>query len=453
MPVPDVSWIDEFYQHIKPHVYVRREDSLLIIVPNQAYRLNPTAVTILERLAGGARIDDILTQAGDTADKRQDIHNFFCDLRSALTGCLREGDGRRAVEQVPYRLPFNALPVLSEIAVTYRCNLSCRFCYAGCTCHKRPGHGEMTTDQVKRVLDIIRHDAQVPSVSFTGGEPTLRGDLPDLVAHARAIGLRVNLITNGTLLDEDLVARLAEAGLNSAQVSVESAHAALHEYLTQVRGTWEESLVGVQNLLAAGITCHMNTTLTSLTAPTAPGLVNLACEMGLTRLSMNMVIPTGTADARHPDLWLRYSEIGPIVESVRRRARTLGIEFLWYSPTPYCLYNPVARGLGNKGCAACDGLLSVSPTGDVLPCSSLAKPVGNLLKTDFRRVWNGRRAKYYRDKRFAHAKCKACDKFDLCTGACPIYWDAVGYQELLDAPPLTNADPEASVPSPFQGEG
>ena len=444
MPPVDLNWIDEFYQHIKSLIFVRREDSLLIIVPNQAYRLNVGAVRLLERMAGGERIAEILGDVGDGDGRRQEVHNFFCDLRAALTGCLREGTGRQAVELVPYRLPFNTLPVLSEIALTYRCNLSCRFCYAGCTCHRGPQRGEMTTDQVKRVLEIIRRDAQVPSVSFTGGEPTLRDDLPALIAHARSLGLRVNLITNGTRLTPGRVEALAEADLNSAQVSLESASPSQHDRLTQKTGSWERTLSGVQNLTRAGITCHMNTTLTAPTAAAAPNLVNLACEMGLTRLSMNMVIPTGSADAEHRDLWLRYGEMGPIVEAVRRRARSLGIEFLWYSPTPYCLYNPVAHGLGNKGCAACDGLLSVSPTGDVFPCSSLPVSVGNLLRKDFRAVWNGRRARYYRRKKFAHKKCRACEKFDLCTGACPIYWKAVGFEELLAAPPISSDDGRAA---------
>jgi len=443
MAAPDIDWIDEFYRHIRPLIFVRRQDSLLIIVPNQAYRLNATAIAVLERMAEGKRIGEVMIDLGDGDGRRQEVHDFFCDLRAALMGCLREGADRRAVERVPYALPFNALPVLSEIAVTYRCNLACRFCYAGCTCRKGPDGREMTTDQVKRVLEIIRRDAQVPSVSFTGGEPTLRDDLPDLVAHARSLEMRVNLITNGTRLTPDRVAALAEAGLNSAQVSVESASPAQHDWLTQQPGSWDKTMAGIEHLKHAGITCHTNTTLTALTAPTAPDLVTLADGLGLTRLSMNMIIPTGSADAAHRDLWLFYRDIGPIVEAVRKRARSMGIEFLWYSPTPYCLYNPVAHGLGNKGCAACDGLLSVSPTGEVFPCSSLPVSVGNLLKKGFRRVWTGRRARYWREKRFAHPKCRACDKFDLCTGACPIYWDAIGCEELLAATPLSDHDGRA----------
>jgi MoaA/NifB/PqqE/SkfB family radical SAM enzyme len=79
----------------------------------------------------------------------------------------------------------------------------------------------MSTAEVERVLRIIRQEAQVPSVSFTGGEPTLRDDLPHLVRVAADLGLRVNLISNGGALTTERVARLAAAGLDSAQISLE----------------------------------------------------------------------------------------------------------------------------------------------------------------------------------------------------------------------------------------
>jgi len=153
----------------------------------------------------------------------------------------------------------------------------------------------------------------------------------------------------------------------------------------------------------------------------------------LDRFSMNLVIPCGSAGPGADDLWVKYSEVGETVLEVKRAARRLGVQFLWYSPTPYCIFNPVAEGLGSKGCAACDGLLSVAPNGDVLPCSSLAEPVGNLLTQPFEEVWRGERARFYQEKGYAHEICRSCELFEICDGACPIYWKSVGYQELQEA--------------------
>jgi radical SAM protein with 4Fe4S-binding SPASM domain len=103
---------------------------------------------------------------------------------------------------------------------------------------------------------------------------------------------------------------------------------------------------------------------------------------------------------------------------------------MWYAPTPYCIFNPIAEGLGNKSCAACDGLLSVAPDGSVLPCSSYNEAVGNLLETPFREIWNGKQACFFRKKDFLPEDCRDCEHMDICSGACPLYWNTEGLDEL-----------------------
>lgn len=444
----DLGWIDDFVRGIREYVYVRERDNLLILLPNQAYKLNRTGVVLLKGTLAGTPIMEVLRNEGEElvgrGVVRRDVHEFFCDVRALVMGCLGDGRGRRAVEHIPFERPHSEWPVLSEIAITYRCNLSCRFCYAGCRCKavKRPpgrrtrprsaadraAGREMSTVQVKEVLSVIRRDAEVPSVSWTGGEPLLREDLVDLTRYAAGLGLRVNLITNGTMLSEQLVGRLANAGLKSAQVSLEGPNAEVHDGLTQVPGSFERTLAGINYLKEAGLHVHTNTTVNRLNAPHLAGLVSRVKELGMDRFSMNMVIPCGSAS--DAEVALSYTEMSELMGTVAEAARECGLEFLWYSPTPYCIFNPVAAGLGGKSCAACEGLLSVAPNGDVYPCSSLPRSVGNLLRTPFERIWNGRRARYWRFKRYAHRICKSCEWFDACAGACPIYWKHTGYGEL-----------------------
>jgi radical SAM protein with 4Fe4S-binding SPASM domain len=217
-------------------------------------------------------------------------------------------------------------------------------------------------------------------------------------------------------------------------VSLEGATAETHDAVTAVRGSFPRTLDGVRALAGAGLHVHTNTTLCRRNLPEAarlPGFVKAA--LGLPRLSMNLVIPAGSA-AGKADLVIPYSEIGPVVLTVRRAAEEAGVEFMWYSPTPLCLFNPVAHGLGNKGCAACDGLLSVAPNGDVLPCSSWPEPVGNLLKEDALTVWRSARARAIRAKACAPPGCDSCADFALCQGACPLYFEARGFSELRGKP-------------------
>jgi radical SAM protein with 4Fe4S-binding SPASM domain len=424
-----LEWVDPWVRAVRPILAARAEDGVLIRRPNQAIRVNRIGAAILEALLGGARIGDVLAPLAGDEEKVWQVCGFLHAARRFVEGRLEEDSAGVAVE--PFALGFSDLPILSEVALTSRCNLRCAFCYAGCGSVCGPGRGpEMTTREVRIILGKIAREARVPSVSFTGGEPCLRADLPALVRHAKGLGLRVNLITNGTLATPRLARRLVRAGLSSAQVSLEGTTAATHDAITGVAGSFTATLAGVRALAVAGLSVHTNTTLNRRNLAEAALLPRFVKEvLGLPRLSMNLVIPAGSAGGR-PELVVPYSEAGPVVLAVARAAEESGVEFLWYSPTPLCLFNPVAHGLGNKGCAACDGLLSVASDGSVLPCSSWDEPVGNLLREDARSVWRSARATAIREKRSAPEGCRDCADFALCQGACPLYFRVMGTAEI-----------------------
>lgn len=432
MTLDELSWVDNFVLEIKEYICVREKDNLLILLPNNAYKLNASGLYILKQMIDGGSIASILqSKFGDNIAENviDDLHYFFCDLRSLVSGCLCNVEEKKAVDIVRFTRPHNLLPVLSEIALTYSCNLACRFCYAGCKCSKKPDIYESNTAEIKHILNIIKNEAQVPSVSWTGGEPTLRADLVELTEYAsKELGMRVNLITNGTNLDEDYVIRLKAAGIKSAQISLEAGNAADHDYLTQVQGSFDRTVAAVALFKKHGVNVHTNTTLNSYNKDGIEELVEFISTLNTGRFSMNLIIPTGSAAIS--DLVVSYTETADIIKKIMAEADKYKLEFMWYSPTPYCIFNPVKNRLGGKSCAACDGLLSVAPNGDVLPCSSLPSKVGNILKQSFSKVWDSKKSLYWRNKKYAHKICRECDIFDICTGACPIYWKYMGYDEL-----------------------
>jgi len=455
----DLAWIDGFVSSVRPYVRVRLEDGVLIKLPAEVFQLNAQALDLLDRTLRGEPISRTLAalRVESDAERLFQIHSFFCDVRDLLSGHLGDGSGRAATDVSPYAGSFTRYPVLAEIALTYQCNQACSFCYAGCgTAGATPGHAArerhprricagrtardplrsaMTRDEVFEVIDRIARDGRVPSVSFTGGECTLRPELPDFIRRARARGLRVNLITNGVLCaSNDLVERLAAAGLTSAQVSLEGPTAEIHDRLTGRPGAFQRCLRGIRNLKDAGLHVHTNTTICEENAEHLTGIIDLAGRLELRQVSMNQAIPAGTSKlARNARSRIAYSRIGPYVLRARDHADRVGLRFHWYSPTPFCIFNPIAHGLGNKGCAACDGLLHVSPSGEVLPCSSFSRGVGSLLEAGFERVWFGRRARWFREKRMAHRICRTCEHFKLCQGACTLYWSGLGLAELRRA--------------------
>jgi len=428
----DLSWVDEFIANVRPYIFVRSEDNILIKRPNQAQQLNSQGARILEFLLDGGRIAGVLAGLQGNAQRIGEVAEFLHGVRGFLEGRVDADSGHPGIEVKTFDRHFSELPILSEVAITYRCNLRCVFCYAGCNCTTQPVDDDrvMTVAEIKQVLDKIWNQGRVPSVSFTGGEPTLHKQLPELVAYAKGLGMRVNLITNGTRVDAGLAGRLADAGLDSAQVSLEGVSAAVHDEVTKGPGSFAKTVAAVGHFKDAGIRVHTNTTINRVNLEEMPAMPRFVREvLGNERFSMNLLVPTGSAVV-HPDLVVRYADIGPWLERIQAQSKCHDVEFLWYSPTPMCLFNPIPAGLGNHGCSACDGLISVAPNGAVIPCASYDDSVGNLLSDDLVDVWNGPRAAAYRDKALAHPRCRACEYFDICNGACPLYWREQGFGEL-----------------------
>ncbi|HEY9055437.1 MAG TPA: radical SAM protein, partial [Rectinemataceae bacterium] len=446
VPHPDLAWVPAFWASVQDHLFVREEDSTLIIPPNMVYKTNSTGIAILRWLRGGRRIEDF---PHTDAERLGQIEAF---LRSLSDLCSGRG---AAIETVPYDFDFTRLPVLGELAVTYRCGNACRFCYAGCGAEeegREPGtggfpegpagiDGEMSLEQMKRVVDIFRDEAKIPFFSLTGGEPLLRDELEELIAYAVSRGLRVNLITNAVLASPARAASLFAAGLRTAQVSLESPSARIHDYLCGREGAHERTLAGIAALQGTGISVQTNSTLTRLNRESLLSMPAFLKDLGIERFSMNLFIPPAGAASYRPEahvnsaeLFVPYSEVGSFVDAVSRGARSSGLRFFWYSPTPLCIFNPMSRGLGNKSCAAADGLMHVSPSGDVLPCSSYPESLGNLLTGDFPAIWFSSRARMFKRKMLAPESCKSCESFLACQAACPLYWDYAGLGELEGAP-------------------
>lgn len=426
----EYQWVDEFIRNISPYVFVRTEDNVLIRKPNHAQKINATGAKILKALLDGNSINNLFSNPKFDEVKQIETVLFLSAIKKSLEGNLDIFTCNPAVEINELKTPFTSLPVLSEIAITQRCNLKCLFCYAGINGQASTSPPDLGTKDIKKLIYKIRYEAQVPSISFSGGEPTLRKDLPELIKYAKDQGMRVNLITNGTFLDKNLSQKLKKAGLDTAQISIEGSNAKVHDEIVGVKGSFNKAIEGIRNLQSLSISVHANTTLNKTNALDVTNLPFFYHSIGLDRFSMNLVIPTGST-CENPEIMMSYEEASVIVDKVRTESIARGIEFMWYSPFPIRLYNTIVKELGNKGCAACDGLLSVNSEGQVIPCASWNEPVGNLLNHSFSEIWNSDRSSIIRMKHCAPEECDNCDNFNVCQGACPLYWKIFGTNEIM----------------------
>ena len=266
----------------------------------------------------------------------------------------------------------------------WHCNQKCLHCYAaGQPLSDTP---ELTTAQWKEILTKLRA-ANIPQVTFTGGEPTLRADLVELVDAAQWFVTRLN--TNGRMLTSMMCKELHEASLDAVQITFYSADADIHNELVGVDG-YNDTLNGIKNALAAGLNVSLNTPLCSLNRDYL-STVKLAHELGIRYLTCSGLIPAGNAEtAASRAVRLTPEELEATLRPAMEYAAANGLEINFTSPG--WLSEDTLRGLGFTqipSCGACLSNMAIAPDGTVLPCQSwlTGKGLGNLLRTPWQRIW------------------------------------------------------------------
>ena len=315
----------------------------------------------------------------------------------------------------PFTTELSA-PYRMDLALTYQCNNQCLHCYAGGPRETK----ELDTESWFRVIDRV-FDLGIPHVVFTGGEPTLRDDLPRLVRYAEEKGLVSGLVTNGRRLkDAQYVDALVQAGIDHMQITLESHDAAVHDRITGVAGSWRETVQGLKNAIATPVYTLTNTTLNQYNVDDVVETIKFVHDLGLTQFACNSYIYSGKRPEAAQAFALDEASLEPVLRKIRDYADMLGMEFLWYTPTQYCVLNPLELGLGIKSCSACRISMCVEPTGDVIPCQSYFTPLGNILDDPWETIWRHPVCVEIRERQYAPEKCVGCPQLDVCGAGCPL---------------------------------
>jgi radical SAM protein with 4Fe4S-binding SPASM domain len=170
-------------------------------------------------------------------------------------------------------------PFFTLFEITNRCNLNCKHSMLDCKyCGQdpKPWEGELSREEVYSLINNISR-AGTTSLSFIGGEPTLREDLPQLVAYAsRYMG--VSIVTNGVLLDKRYVQMLKEAGITCIKVYLDSPEAKIHDSL-RGKGTHRKVYQAIEDCRRVGVDISIIFTLTPLNYKLIQEMVRIALEM------------------------------------------------------------------------------------------------------------------------------------------------------------------------------
>lgn len=267
----------------------------------------------------------------------------------------------------------------------WHCNQKCVHCYAAG--QKASDEKEIDTESWKKIIDKCR-SIGIPQLTFTGGEPTMREDLFELIDYAKWFVTRVN--TNGIKLTKEYCNRLAEASMDSCQITFYSADEEIHNRLVGAE-QFKNTVAGIENALEAGLNVSINTPLCTLNKDYLKTLEFLH-DKGVLYVTCSGLITTGNAlTAESESLQLTKDEIKQVLKTAVDYCYSNGMEISFTSPG--WIENEFFEELGisTPSCGACLSNMAITPGGNVVPCQSWLsdKPLGSMLNDAWEDIWNG----------------------------------------------------------------
>lgn len=324
---------------------------------------------------------------------KANVEDDLYEMLDVLFEIARGGKPEAEIEKLSIReySPNMSAPHRMDLLVSamtdgegvWKCNQKCKFCYAAGQALGKSR--ELSTDEWKLAIDKLRR-AGVPMITFTGGEPTLRADIAELIDYSRWFITRLN--TNGVLLTDELVGKLKRASLDSIQITLYSHSAEIHNILVGSEH-FDDTVWGIRRAVAAGLDVSINTPLCSLNSDYVKTLEFVA-SLGVRFVTVSGLICTGSALKEHDVYDLSSDELYEIVKAAKEFCDANGMEIDFTSPGLIEKEKLEQLYMNTPSCGAALSNMAIAPDGTVIPCQSwldASSGLGNILRDDFSDIW------------------------------------------------------------------
>jgi 12,18-didecarboxysiroheme deacetylase len=317
--------------------------------------------------------------------------------------------------------------------VTSACNLRCVHCYAS----ERTQSPELSTDEGRELIANLE-DYGTPVVLFSGGEPLMRKDLPELIRQTVRSGMRAVISTNGTLITRDLAMELSDYGLSYIGVSLDGLEE-VNDSFRGVPGAFRAALKGIENAMREGIKVGLRFTMNRRNASEIPKILELMKAEGVPRICFYHLVYTGRArELMEEDL--SHAQTRDTLDLVMDRTRELiesgrNVEVLTvdnHADGPYVYLRMKRQGHPraeevlellemNGGNSSGLGIASVNWDGEVYPDQFWrTKVLGSVRERPFSEIWENRDNEFLMKlkskKDHVQGRCRRCRWLSVCAG-------------------------------------
>ncbi|UZE93287.1 MAG: radical SAM protein [Candidatus Nealsonbacteria bacterium] len=234
-----------------------------------------------------------------------------------------------------------------DLKIGFQCNNRCRFCVQG---NKREICPNRSDEEVRAILRKEVKDHQ--GVVFTGGEPTIRKELAEWVKYAKELGYEaIQIQTNGRMFAyKDFCSKVIRAGADEFSPALHASNAKVHNYLTRVSGSFEQTVQGIKNLKSLGQYILTNTVITKPNYKDLPNLAKLLVDLGVDQFQFAFMHINQTI-ARNPQLIKeivpKHSEVEPYVKKGLQTGIKAGVKVMTEA-IPYCFMKGYEQYIAEK---------------------------------------------------------------------------------------------------------
>ncbi|MFO7983817.1 MAG: radical SAM protein [Desulfuromonadales bacterium] len=342
---------------------------------------------------------------------------------------------------------------------TQRCNLSCVHCR--CSSDMSAAEGDFTTEEAFKLIDDICEISK-PVMVLSGGEPLMREDIFDIARYGTGKGLRMCMATNGTLITDEVCAKMKEADIKMVSLSLDGSNAEVHDNFRNCPGAFEGTIRGAETLKRNGIKFLINSSFTKRNQHNIAETFRLAKSLGATAWYMFMIVPTGRGEEIMSELISKedYEEI--LKWHYQQEKQEREDDDILMRPTCAPHYYRIvpqmakAEGVnferrslsfstgGGKGCIAAQSICLIDCYGNLKPCSYFHSSVGNVKQVPFKDLWfNSKVFNELRDSSKFKGKCGECEFVNVC-GGCRARADAV-YGDYMQEEPFCTYFPKRTL--------
>lgn len=296
---------------------------------------------------------------------------------------------------------------------TNQCNLKCKHCYQDA---EEQQDRELTTEEGMKMIDEIAK-AGFKIMIFSGGEPLMRSDIFDLVAHAASRGLRPVFGSNGTLITEEVAVRLKECGAMAMGISVDSLDAAKHDEFRGLDEAHALTIAGIENCKKVGLPFQLHTTVVDWNRSEICDITDFAEGIGAIAHYIFFLIPVGRGRYIE-ETSLQVLENEALLKDIMLKQAEVSIDV---KPTCAPQFTRVAKQLEvdtrfSRGCLAGLTYCVIGSEGIVRPCAYMTEEAGDVRETPFDEIWKSSEVfEKLRSENYGGA-CGTCDYKDGCGG-------------------------------------